>query len=114
LVQKQNQCNFNEDGHTFEESPLEKSCEKVVPVVSSPTPELIDPIVHTSCESSPVPFICSLPSPSLEYSLVKPIDDYVITEPNDDICLVDIEYNQLEGRVDEFYRSLGNYKWLNF
>jgi len=62
-------------------------------MVSSPAPELIDPIAHISCESIPIPFICSLPSPALEYSLMKPIDDYVITDPNDDIGLVDIEYN---------------------
>ena len=96
LVQKQNQYNSNEDEHTFKESPLGESCEKVVTMVSSPAPELIDPIAHISCESIPIPFICSLPSPALEYSLMKPIDDYVITDPNDDIGLVDIEYNQLE------------------
>jgi len=42
--------------------------------------------------------------------------DYVITDPNDDMGLVevvDIESNQLKGRVNEFYRSLGNYKWFN-
>ena len=30
LVQKQNQCNSNEDEHAFEESLLKESCEKVV------------------------------------------------------------------------------------
>jgi len=113
LVQKQNQCNFNKDEHTFEESSLGESCEKVVIKVSSPSPELIDLVAHTSCESGPAPCICSLPSPSLEYSLVKPIDDYVITDPNDDMGLVNIENNRFEGRVNEFYKSLGNYKWFN-
>ena len=44
---------------------------------------------------------------------MKPVDDYVITDSNDDMRLVDIEDNRLEGRVNEFYRSLGKYKWFN-
>ena len=51
--------------------------------------------------------------PSLKYSLVKHIDDCVITDPNDNIGLVDIENNRLDERVNEFHRSLGNYKQFN-
>ena len=36
LIKKQNQCNYNEDEHTFEESPLGESFEKVVIEVPSP------------------------------------------------------------------------------
>jgi len=42
-----------------------------------------------------------------------PIGDYVITNPNDDVGLVDIENDQLDGRVNEFYKSLGNHKWFS-
>jgi len=78
--------------------------------VSSPSPELIDLIAHTSCDSCLAPCTHSLPSSSLQYSLVKLIDDYVITNLNDDMGLVDIENNRPEGRVNEFCRSLGNYE----
>ena len=37
----------------------------------------------------------------------------MITDSNDDIALVDIENNLLVGRVNEFYRSLGECKSFN-
>jgi len=37
----------------------------------------------------------------------------VIIDSNDDIDLVDIENNRLEGRVTEFYTSLGKHKWFD-
>jgi len=39
---------------------------------------------------------------------VKAIDDYMIAHPNDDMNLIYIKNNGLDGRVNEFYRSLGN------
>ena len=92
---------------------LTESCEKVVFEVPSPSPELIDPIAHTSCESSLAPCTCSLPSHSLEYPLVKPTDDYITNNPTDDVGLVDIEKEQVEGRANGFDRSIGNYRRYN-
>jgi len=96
LVQKQNQCNSNEDEHTFEESPLGKSCEEVVIEVPSFSPELIDLVSYTSFKLVPTHFSCSPPSPPLKY-LVKPMDDCVVTDLTNDLDLVDIEKKQLEG-----------------
>jgi len=59
--------------------------------VSSPSLERIDPVIHTSLESVLARLSCSPPSPSLEYSLVKPTDDYVILDPINDFGLVDNE-----------------------
>jgi len=56
----------------------------------------------TSLELVPAPCTWSLPSSSVEYSLLKPIDDYVITDLTDDLGLMDIEKEQLEGRANEF------------
>jgi len=63
LVQKQHQCNSDEDEHTFEEYPLGESCEKAVIEVSSPNLELIDPVSYTSLELVPSHVSCSPPSP---------------------------------------------------
>ena len=113
LVQKQNQYNSNEDEHTFKESPLGESCEEVVIEASSPSPNLIHLVSYSSLVLVPARFSCSTPSHSLEFSLVKPVEEYVITDLNDDIGLVDIENNRLDERVNEFHRSLGNYKQFN-
>ena len=113
LVQKQNQCISNEYEHTLKESPLGKSCEEVVIEVLSPNLERIDPVIYASLESIPARLSCLPPSPSLEYSLVKPIGDYVITDPTNDLGLVDIEKEQLEGRSNEFDKSLRNYRGYN-
>ena len=103
----------HEDEHTFEESPLGESYEEVVIEVSSPSLELIDPITHASLESIPPCLSCSSPSASLKYSLVKPTDDYVIIVPIDDLGLMDIKKEQLEGRANELDRSLSNYRGYN-
>ena len=81
-------------------------------MVSSSSLKLINPISYNSLQLVPS-FSCSPPSPSLEYCSVKPIGDYVIIDSNDDIDLVDIENNRLEGRVTEFYTSLGKHKWFD-
>ena len=78
--------------------------------MSSINPELIGLVSYISLELVSARFSYSAPSPSLKHSLVKPIDDYAITDPTDDLGLVGIEKQQLEGRVNEFDRSLGNYK----
>jgi len=75
-------------------------------------------MTHTSLEFLPARVSCSLPSSSLEYSLVKPLDDYVITNPTNDLGLVDIEKEKLERRANEVTdpkddRSLGNYGGYN-
>ena len=63
--------------------------------MSSPSLELIDPTTHTSLESVPTRLTCSPPSPSLQYSLVKLMDDYVITNPTYDLGLMDIEKEEM-------------------
>jgi len=45
--------------------------------------------------------------------LAKPTDNFVITDPTNDLGLMDIEKEQLEGRLSEFDRSLGNYREYN-
>jgi len=41
------------------------------------------------------------------------MENDVITNLNDNLSAVDIEIKQVYGRVNEFYRSLGKYKWFN-
>ena len=41
------------------------------------------------------------------------MDDYVTTDANGDLSHVDIEKEQLEGKTDEFDKSLGNYRRYN-
>ena len=63
LVQKNNQCNSNKDKHAYEESPLEESCEHVIAEVSSPNPQLVNPISYTSLELISTPLFTILPFP---------------------------------------------------
>jgi len=97
----------------FQETHLRKSREEVIVEVSQTSVELIAPISHTSLELFHAPFTCPPTSPFLECSVVKPMDNYVITNPTYDLGLVDIEKEQLEGNVDEFDRSLGNHRGCN-
>jgi len=60
--------------------------------------ELIGIVSRTLVELVLDPFIYSPPSLSLEYSLVKPLGNYVITNINNDLGLVDTEWNNLRGR----------------
>jgi len=61
------------------------------------------PLVHA-------PITCSPLFPSLESSLVKPMDNDMMINLIDDLGLMDIEIKQVEGRINEFYRSLGSHK----
>jgi len=89
-IRNQNQCNSNEDQHRFEESPLGNSCEEIVIKVSSPALKLIDLVTHTKLKSITPHSSCSPSSPSHEYYLVKSTNDYVITNPTNDLGLVNI------------------------
>ena len=71
----------------FEKTPLGRSCEKVTVDMLPTSLERIGHIPRTSIELLPGPFVCSLPSSSLEYPLVKPMDDCVTTNLNDDLGL---------------------------
>ena len=97
----------------FKQTHLRESCAKVIEELSPSSLELIDPLSHTSLELVPAPFICLAPSPSLKSSLLKPMDNDVMINLHYDLSLVGIKVERVEGRVNEFYRSLGNYKWFN-
>ena len=71
--------------------------ERFIVEVSPTSLELIDYVTHTSLELVPTRFICSPPSPFLKSSLIKPLDNDVITTLNDELSLVDIEIELVEG-----------------
>ena len=71
----------------FEEISLGESCEQVTAEMLSTSLKHVGIVSCTLVESVHDPFTCSPPSLSLEYSLVKPMDNYVITNLNDDLWL---------------------------
>jgi len=75
----------------FEDTPLKEPCKKVI-IEAPPTSLKLSVLVsHASFESVPTLFTISAPSPSLGYPLVKPMDDYVITDLNDDLGLENMD-----------------------
>ena len=70
----------------FVETHLRESCKEIIVEVSPTSLKFSSPIPHTLLELILARFTCSTPSPSLEYSLVKPMDDYVINDIDDLPC----------------------------
>ena len=75
----------------FEETFLGESCEQVTAEMLLTSLEHVGIVSRILVESVHDPFTCSPPSLSLEYSLVKPMDNYVITNLHDDLGLMDTE-----------------------
>jgi len=75
----------------FEETHLGESCKGVTAEMSLNSIEVVDLVSSTLLELIPTPFTCSSTSPPLDFSLVKTMNDDVITDLNDDLGIVDVE-----------------------
>ena len=97
FIQTHNECNFDEEKKIFKENPLGESCKEVIKKVSPTSLELICPISYHPLQLVHVLFTRSPLSISVQCSSVKPIGDYVITNPNDDLGHVKSEKEHLRG-----------------
>jgi len=93
-----------------EETPLDESCKAVIIEVPLSL-ELINPLSHTSLELNCSLYLFAI-FHSLGYSLLKTMDCCVITNSNDDLDVVDILMQELQGNVSKCSRSLCS-KWYS-
>ena len=90
FVQKQNECNFDEKEQMIEETPLEDSCQEGHNRGTTYESWSYWSSIPASLELDLAPFACLASSPSFEHFLIKPMDDYVITDSNYDLGVIDI------------------------
>jgi len=94
--------------HDLDKTPLEGSYD-VFMHKEFPSLGFDDSVVLSLLHHSHVSPMCSLPSPSPEYYIDKPIDNPMICDANVDLGYKDNLFNILGGNVDD-YPSLGYFR----